>query len=176
MKFRCNISWSGWVSLFVSSPPLTHGRNFLVRWPCDRGGNTINFCLGLPCRPGLLRGLNMNTKLTTLFAALILLLCAPPVRSHDVVGVNGQPITTHSHVWRQQQYGTDYRQGHSVSNSQGSITIWSPNTYKAYNAGSSVRFAKPNAYLKQSVLTDHTPNLKSASRSTHETSRTRSKD
>lgn len=102
----------------------------------------------------------MNKKVTLLFIGWVLMAFAWPVQSHELVDINGKPSSTHQHVWRQQEYGSDYRQGHSVNGSQGSITIWSPNTYQGYKAGNSVRFARPVPYTKQSKSSDHRPELK----------------
>jgi len=55
----------------------------------------------------------MNKILITLVSGMILLAFSTTARSHDVVDANGRPSTTHKHVWRQQAYGKDYRQGHS---------------------------------------------------------------
>ncbi len=115
----------------------------------------------------------MSRLLITLACGLILLASTAPAWSHELVDVNGKPISTHEHVWRQQEYGTDYRQGHSVNNAQGNITVWSPNTYRGYNAGSTVRFARPVPMTGKSSAKDHTPNMNSTSESTYGTSRTR---
>ena len=104
----------------------------------------------------------MNKALIALVSAMMLLVIAPVARSHDIVGVNGKPINTHQHVWRQQAYGKDYRQGHSVAGPRGSITTWSPNTYRGYNAGSSVRFARPVPISQRPKAGDNIPNMKSA--------------
>jgi hypothetical protein len=69
-----------------------------------------------------------------------MLACSTGVPAHQVTG------GAHEHVWRQTEYGKDYRPGHSVNGPQGSITIWSPTTYNAYGAGKSVHFARPVPY------------------------------
>ena len=115
----------------------------------------------------------MNKTVIIFASAVFLLFCAAPAGAHDVVSSNGKPVSTHQHVWRQQHYGSDYRQGHSVNNAQGSITIWSPNTYAGYNAGSSVRFARPSPISKKSKISDHAPKLKTATGSTYGKSKTR---
>jgi len=104
----------------------------------------------------------MNKILITLVSGMILLAFSTTARSHDVVDANGRPSTTHKHVWRQQAYGKDYRQGHSVDGQRGSITTWSPNTYRGYNAGSSVRFARPVPISQRPKAGDNVPNMKSA--------------
>jgi len=109
----------------------------------------------------------MNKALIALVSAMMLLVIAPAARSHDIVGVNGKPINTHQHVWRQQAYGKDYRQGHSVAGPRGSITTWSPNTYRGYNAGSAVRFARPVPLSQRPKAGDNTPILKSGSSTTY---------
>jgi len=96
----------------------------------------------------------VSKKIITLIFGSTLLTSALPLQSHEVVDINGKPVTTHTHVWRQQSYGTDYRQGHSVDNALGNITIYSPNTYKGYSAGSSVRFARPVPYSKPAKAED----------------------
>ena len=105
----------------------------------------------------------MNKVLTALISGIMLLALATTAHSHDVVGLNGKPVNTHQHVWRQQAYGKDYRQGHSVNSPQGSITTWSPNTYRGYNAGSAVRFARPVPITEKPKAGDSTPAFKSAS-------------
>jgi hypothetical protein len=82
----------------------------------------------------------MTVRPRVLIAGLILLACSAGVPAHQVTG------GTHEHVWRQSDYGKDYRPGHSVNGPQGSITIWSPTTYNAYGAGKSVHFARPVPY------------------------------
>lgn len=112
----------------------------------------------------------MNKALITTVCGLTLLAFAQTVRPHDIVDSNGRPVNTHEHVWRQQSYGRDYRQGHSVSGPSGNITIWSPNTYRGYSAGSSVRFARPTRLSQRPEAGDNTPAMKSA---THHGSRSR---
>lgn len=109
----------------------------------------------------------MNKALITLVSGIMLLAFATTARSHDVVDVNGKPIGTHKHVWQQQAYGKDYRQGHSVNGPQGSITTWAPNTYRGYNAGSAVRFARPVPISERPKAGDNIPALKSGSKITY---------
>ena len=59
-----------------------------------------------------------------------------PVLAHDV------PNIEHTHAFKQTGYGS-YRQGHSVNGPQGSIIIWSPQTYSGYQAKPPVKFARP---------------------------------
>lgn len=75
---------------------------------------------------------------TRIFAAVAtaLALAAGPVQAHDV------PNMDHTHAFQQQSYGK-FRQGHSVNNEYGSITIWSPRTYTGYQTPPAVRFARP---------------------------------
>ena len=82
----------------------------------------------------------MTDRPRVLIAGLIMLACSTGVPAHQVTG------GTHEHVWRQTDYGKDYRPGHSVNGPQGSITIWSPTTYNAYGAGKSVHLARPVPY------------------------------
>lgn len=56
--------------------------------------------------------------------------------AHDV------PNNTHTHAFKQTGYG-QYRQGHSVNGPYGSITIYSPRTYNAYQGAPPVGFARP---------------------------------
>jgi hypothetical protein len=117
------------------------------------------------CVPGLIkRGGNMGSKIFILIIGSILVAFACPLQSHELVDINGRPVSTHEHVWRQQDYGSDYRQGHSVNGNQGSITVWSPNTYQGYNSGKTVRFARPVPFTKPSHVENHRPELKKNSR------------
>jgi len=121
--------------------------------------------------PGFMAGVNweekpkrgpiMNKALIALICGMTLMAVSTTVRSHDVVDSNGRPSNTHKHVWRQQSYGRDYRQGHSVNGSRGSITTWSPSTYRGYNAGSSVRFARPVPLSQRPKAGENIPNVKS---------------
>lgn len=115
----------------------------------------------------------MNKLVIIHACASLLLFFAAPTLAHDVVSTNGKAVSTHQHVWRQQEYGTDNRQGHSVNNAYGSITIWSPNTYAGYNAGRSVRFARPVPITKKSKVSDHAPKVKKTTGSTYGKSKTR---
>jgi hypothetical protein len=105
----------------------------------------------------------MNKALIALICGMTLMAVTTTARSHDVVDSNGRPSNTHKHVWRQQAYGKDYRQGHSVAGPQGSITTWSPSTYKGYKAGSSVRFARPVPITQRPKSGGNIPNMKSGS-------------
>lgn len=95
-----------------------------------------------------------------IFLAFGLALGAPAI-AHDLVDANGRPIQSHQHVWRQQNYGQDYRQGHSVDNSLGSIIIWSPNEYQGYRVGSNVRFARPTMRIGKPKQGSLVPQLQS---------------
>ena len=106
----------------------------------------------------------MNKLLVTLICVIMLPAIATDARAHDVVDSDGKPLNTHQHVWRQQAYGMDYRQGHSVSSHRGSITTWSPNTYRGYNAGRSVKFARPVPMTARPGSGYHAPLIKSQSR------------
>ena len=103
----------------------------------------------------------MKKAIITIVSGMMLLAFTTTARSHDVVDSNGRPVNTHKHVWRQQTYGKDYRQGHSVQGRQGSITTWSPNTYRGYNAGSSVRFARPVPISQRPKAGENIPAMKS---------------
>jgi len=102
----------------------------------------------------------MKKTIIALVSGTVLLIFATETQSHDVVNVQGKPINAHQHVWQQQEYGKDYRQGHSVSGPQGDITIISPNTYRGYGSGNSVRFARPEPYTKPGSAQVNTPELK----------------
>lgn len=82
----------------------------------------------------------MRTALMTL-SVLVLWACAPAAVAHDTPGIS------HSHAFKQTGYGT-YRQGHSVNNSVGSITIWSAKPHNGYDPGQSVKFARPEMIRK----------------------------
>lgn len=105
----------------------------------------------------------MTKVLSIAIVSLGVLSFSIPVSAHELVDSNGKPIASHQHVWRQQSYGQDYRQGHSVNNSLGSITIWSPNTYNPYNAGRGVRFARPPLNTAQPKAGSNIPQVKTPS-------------
>ena len=93
--------------------------------------------------------------------AVVLATLSSPAVAHDVFDANGKVITNHQHVWRPTGYGQDYRQGHSVNNHLGSITIWSPNQYRGYTAGSAVRFARPTIQTGRPTADANRPAIKS---------------
>jgi hypothetical protein len=68
--------------------------------------------------------------------AVTLALGAGPALAHDVANMD------HTHAFQQLDYGK-YRQGHSVNNQYGSITIYSPRTYTGYQDAPAVRVARP---------------------------------
>ncbi len=76
-----------------------------------------------------------------LAAAGVMLLFPTASRAHEV------PNMPHTHAFEQTGYGT-YRQGHTVNNQYGSITIWSPRPYTGYQPGSQVKFARPEPITK----------------------------
>jgi hypothetical protein len=78
----------------------------------------------------------MNRRLS-LAALLALAALTAPAAAHDV------PDMEHSHAFRQDGYGK-YRQGHYYSSPQGSIIIWSPQTYSPYQDSPPVKFARPS--------------------------------
>ena len=86
----------------------------------------------------------MKTAILTL-SLLSLAAVAPYAAAHDTPGIS------HSHAFKQTGYGT-YRQGHSVNNSVGSITIWSAKPHTGYDPGQSVRFARPEPITKAPQL------------------------
>jgi hypothetical protein len=52
------------------------------------------------------------------------------------------PNIPHTHAFEQTGYGTS-RQGHTVNNELGSITIYSAQPQTGYQSGSTVKFARP---------------------------------
>ena len=82
----------------------------------------------------------MKAAIVTI-SALVLLAYAPIVAAHETPGI------THSHAFKQTGYGT-FRQGHSVNNSLGSITIYSAKPHNGYDPGQSVKFARPEMIKK----------------------------
>ncbi|MEJ2384177.1 MAG: hypothetical protein P8Y54_07225 [Xanthomonadales bacterium] len=64
-----------------------------------------------------------------------------PLAAHDTPGIE------HSHAFEQTGYGT-VRQGHTVNNRLGSITIWSAKPYSGYPAQPPVKFARPEPIRK----------------------------
>lgn len=82
----------------------------------------------------------MKTTLMTL-TVLVLFAYMLPVDAHETPGIS------HTHAFKQTGYGT-YRQGHSVNNSVGSITIWSAKPHNGYDPGQSVKFARPEMIKK----------------------------
>jgi hypothetical protein len=78
----------------------------------------------------------MNIRKLAMIAAATLVLTPGISLAHDV------PNMSHTHAFKQTGYGK-YRQGHYVNGPQGSIIIWSPQTYTEYQSGPAVRFARP---------------------------------
>jgi hypothetical protein len=74
---------------------------------------------------------------TVLAAAAILSLGSGLAQAHDVANME------HTHAFEQTGYGS-YRQGHSVNNQYGSITIWSARPYTGYQQSTPVEFARPS--------------------------------
>jgi len=105
----------------------------------------------------------MSKAIAVLILSFGVLVVPVTAGAHELSDVNGKPISTHQPVWRQQSYGQDYRQGHSVNNALGNIVIWSPNTYNPYKAGSSVRFARPSIQIAQPKAGGNIPQIKSPS-------------
>lgn len=85
----------------------------------------------------------MKVQYIFLAVAVVLSLSLFPRSSiaHEVQGI------THSHAFKQTDYG-QYRVGHSVTSPLGSIIIWSPQTYSGYQAGKTVKFARPKPITK----------------------------
>jgi hypothetical protein len=81
-------------------------------------------------------------KIRTAFtAAAFLVLFSAPAWSHEV------PNITHTHAFQKKDYG-EYRQGHYVNGSQGSIIVWSPRTVNSRQSGYKVNFARPSPITK----------------------------
>ena len=81
-------------------------------------------------------------KMRTAFtAAATLVLFSAPAWSHDV------PNIDHTHAFQKKDYG-EYRQGHYVNGSQGSIIVWSPRTVNSRQGSSTVKFARPSPITK----------------------------
>jgi len=83
----------------------------------------------------------MKARHILLAAAGVLALSPQVSVAHDVEGI------THSHAFQQTAYG-EYRVGHSVNGPPGNIIIWSPQTYSGYQAGKTVKFARPQPITK----------------------------
>jgi hypothetical protein len=115
----------------------------------------------------------MRKTIIALVSGTVLLIFGTEARSHDVVNAQGKPVNTHEHVWKQQEYGKDYRQGHSVNGPQGDITIFSPNTYQGYTSGNSVRFARPEPYTKPIGDQANMPDVKTKAQKENEESNKR---
>ena len=75
--------------------------------------------------------------LTILAAAAVFSLGSGLILAHDV------PNMDHTHAFEQKGYGS-WRQGHSLNNEYGSITIWSPRSYTGYQQSAPVEFARPS--------------------------------
>lgn len=80
--------------------------------------------------------MTMKFRHVLLSAMGALVLLPLSVTAHDVANMS------HSHAFEQTGYG-QYRQGHSVNGPLGSIIIWSPRTQTGYQAGKTVKFARP---------------------------------
>ena len=78
----------------------------------------------------------MKSRYTLLFATGVMLLCPLAASAHEV------PNMPHTHAFENTGYGK-VRQGHSVNNQYGNITIWSAKPYNGYSSGSTVKFARP---------------------------------
>ena len=70
---------------------------------------------------------------------------AAPLFAHET------PNMKHSHAFEQTGYGK-VRQGHSVNNEQGDITIWSARPYDGYQAPPPVEFARPEPITRAPTL------------------------
>lgn len=55
-------------------------------------------------------------------------------RSSQLTAPSTVPGSQHSHVYQRQEYGKNYRRGHSASGPYGNITIWSAAPVEAYQA------------------------------------------
>jgi len=67
-----------------------------------------------------------------ILVATLLLITAPDIRAHNLVGVNGNS-QDHQHVYRRQQYGKPLQQGHLVRSGRGNgIIIWGSDARPEY--------------------------------------------
>ena len=88
----------------------------------------------------------MKIRLLWTSAALIAMAgLTGPLAAHDTPGIE------HSHAFEQTAYGK-VRQGHTVNNQLGSITIWSAKPYSGYEARPPVNFARPQPIRKAPTL------------------------
>jgi hypothetical protein len=78
-----------------------------------------------------------------------------PLAAHET------PNMDHTHAFRQTGYGT-WRQGHSVNNQLGSVTIWSAKPYSGYENPPPVRFARPEPIRQAPTLPQIGPARKAA--------------
>lgn len=83
----------------------------------------------------------MNKSYRTLLAGVLSILFVGPALAHET------PNMKHSHAFERSGDGT-IRQGHSVNNELGRITIWSAKPYDGYASPPPVRFARPQPILK----------------------------
>ena len=91
----------------------------------------------------------MNSNATRIAGALAGLLgmaaLAAPLAAHDT------PNMKHTHAFEQTGYGK-VRQGHTVDNELGSITIWSAKPQQGYPASPPVDFARPEPITRAPSL------------------------
>lgn len=78
----------------------------------------------------------MKTRHFFLAATGAMLLIPALSQAHEV------PNIPHTHAFENTGYGKS-RQGHTVNNQLGSITIWSAQPQSGYKSGNSVNFARP---------------------------------
>lgn len=87
----------------------------------------------------------MNKSYRTLLAGVMSIVFVGPALAHET------PNMEHSHAFEQTGYGK-VRQGHSVNNALGNITVWSAKPYDAYEARPPVRFARPEPITQAPTL------------------------
>lgn len=67
-------------------------------------------------------------------ALVTLAAAAQPLHAHELMSINGQPIS-HQHVYRRNGYGEPLQQGHTVNPDGGpDITLWGPRSRNNYGA------------------------------------------
>lgn len=92
----------------------------------------------------------MNVAYRTLLAGVMALVFCATAVAHETPGIK------HTHAFKQTGYGT-YRQGHSVNNELGSITIWSATPINSSNAAAPVKFARPKPITRPPVINHGRP-------------------
>lgn len=92
----------------------------------------------------------MKLAYRTLLAGVMALVFYATAVAHETPGIQ------HSHAFKQTGYGT-YRQGHTVNNPLGSITIWSAKPVYSTQASPPVKFARPKPITRAPVINHGRP-------------------